>query len=199
MSDWFLEDKLTVCETAFGDGIISLIDYHVEPGQQIIIAPFYGLAIFESTIKKLSAEQASYIFGFKDSNNNDMTASIDLRNNWLGRINHACQASGMVNVLMERGFVFLIKSVSPGTELFIDYGIEYWTFQVTHIDLEDWEKEKKEDIRRDASWLEWMHHKVNDYRELLGMKLYTLKDDKRQLLDKLNEYLLRVVPPENYI
>jgi hypothetical protein len=107
---------------------------------------------------------------------NNRSGAIDLVDHWTGKINHAPEACGKANVKAfnhnKSEHLYLIKEVPAGAELFMDYGVSYWTCQVTQLDIVVWLELLPESL---LLWT-YMHRYVLDYRKLIALKLCATRD-----------------------
>ena len=118
---------------------------------------------------------------------------LDLSNQWIGYINHSPKAN--VSVTESGQLIMDSPCIAEGEELRLDYGKEYWVYQVTGCDIVEWKGYPNAD-----RMFTFMHQNVDDYSSLLSTGLSTL-ETKEQRLSKLEALLHEeckyVIPPPN--
>jgi hypothetical protein len=117
-----------------------------------------------------------YLFTMKDK------TRITLKYHWSGKINHLPFTKANMKI-SETGKLTIIKNIKAGDILSLDYGVDFWVAKITGVDIEDWHNSgERSDI------FDRMHNEVEDYTELLEMKLQ-VKLPSAEVLDNLLTYL----------
>jgi hypothetical protein len=124
---------------------------------------------------ELTREQARFVV------TDSKKVLYDLRNSWIGQLNHAPNTAPEQNVSAFLDGVIQDRAIERGEELRWDYGIEYWIFQLTGVDRVEWS-----DI--DLGLFREMHERVVDYDALLAMKIYQYSD-REDMVTAVQMYL----------
>ena len=125
----------------------------------------------------------------------DQHRVFDARHHWIGKINHLPMPR--CNLRMAgNGKVVQINPITAGEALTLDYGVDYWVYQVTGLDLSEWLSEGNSACQRGRMDLfTRMHESVLDYSKLLQEKwARSLSSsspavDREALLVDLEDYL----------
>ena len=97
----------------------------------------------------------------------DKECVFDARHHWIGKINHVPMPHCNLKVT-QNGKLVQIKPITAGDALTWDYGMDYWVYQVTGLDVSDWLSEGGRECQRGRTELfTRMHESVLDYSGLL--------------------------------
>jgi hypothetical protein len=190
--DWFRENKVEVYEDEiFGDGIRSLITSKLNSNQkkfQYIAYKMVGEELTEDELHTRTPQQLAYVITIHDDKKQAQAIHLDLSENWLGKINHA--PDELANAKAYGTHLIQYDDIYAGDAITYDYGLDYWVFQITHLDWEEeWKVEDAGVVARAQALFQQMHSEVLNYAILLAMNLHTMKHNKNKLLDQLEEYL----------
>jgi len=186
LSDAFQQGLIILSnDEDYKKGIKTTRDIIVEPkyNEKTILGVFYGKLVKNKNHKKFN----EYNFGLTDSKENQLQNSLSTIDNWIGKMNHASPKSEKLNVLIQNGIIWLTKSIKKDEFLYVDYGLDYWVFQITGLDYsEEWpmgltqnQKTEMENLFLD------MHYEVDNYTELLKLNYSLSNDDKASKLKAL--------------
>ena len=98
----------------------------------------------------------------------DRQRVFDARRHWLGKINHLPRR--LCNLkLTGAGKLVQIRAIAAGEALTFDYGVEYWVFQLSGLELSEWSSSSSIQSNRGVvDVFNEMHSSVLDYTNLLG-------------------------------
>ena len=97
----------------------------------------------------------------------NMQHMFDARHHWIGKINHLPMSQCSLKVT-QHGKLVQIKPIKAGDTLTWDYGVDYWVYQVTGMDMSMWLAEGGRECQRGRRALfDRMHESVMDYSVLL--------------------------------
>jgi len=125
----------------------------------------------------------------------DTQRVFDARHHWIGKINHLPMPQCNLK-LMGNGKLVQIKPIVAGDALTFDYGMDYWVYQVTGLELSEWlsagsavcQKARMDLFTR-------MQETMLDYSELLrnkwagSLSSASSAVEREELLMQLEEYL----------
>lgn len=196
MTDWYKEGKVEIYDDAvYGEGVRALVSRDLDEVKGNLISKLYGEHVSKSRVNNSSPEALAYIISVNEEDR-DKPKYINLRNNWLGRINH--KPGELANLFAIEDCLVQKVNIRAGDPLTYDYGVEYWVFQLTHYDLEDWLQLNPSLSAYAVKIFKEMHSRVVNYSALLEMKLYNLIDHKAALLIEIQNYLEQF-PDKSYI
>jgi hypothetical protein len=168
--DWLDRELVEVFDhPQYGKGVKALKDIPLERPSAIA-------ADFATLPERKEGQGSEYIMTVKGK-------ELDCSEHWIGKLNHRPHSKCNMKTNSE-GKLIQIESIAKGEELFIDYGVEFWVYQVTGIDWDTW---------MDASTLERdglkkifgeMLEEIEDYRDLLAMKISAKLSNRCTALDK---------------
>ena len=125
----------------------------------------------------------------------DKERVFDARYHWIGKTNHLPMSHCNLKVT-GNGQLVQIKPIRAGDALTWDYGIDYWVYQVTGLDVSEWLSEGGSVCQRSRSDLfVRMHASVLDYSKLLqekwarSLSSSSSAVDREGLLVELEDYL----------
>ncbi len=97
----------------------------------------------------------------------DRQRVLDARHHWLGKINHL--PDRLCNLrLTSTGKLAQVKPIAAGEALSFDYGVDYWVYQLSGLELSEWSASSSVQSNRGALDLfRRMHDTVLDYTDLL--------------------------------
>lgn len=114
---------------------------------------------------------------------NDQTGketAYNLKNHWTGVINHT-RPDDCNLLAIGKGDIVQLRSIKKNDQLFYDYGVDYWVFQLTHKPFETWNE-------NDQLVFKKMHENTSDYRSLMEQKLYNQHPyDIINIINKFNQ------------
>ena len=97
----------------------------------------------------------------------DQQRVFDARHHWIGKINHLPMPHSNLK-LTGNGKLVQIKAIAAGDSLTLDYGMEYWVYQMTGINASDWLLEGGTECQRGRMHLfTRMHDSVLNYTCML--------------------------------
>ena len=148
-------------------------------GEENIVALVGGESLSQAEYDALDDLAKGYVLD--TSLDEDQPRYFDLRQHWMGKINHASPESA--NVKFEAMTLVQFADIEAGQPLLVDYGIGYWVHAVTGVDVEEWHgMPRGEALKRLLKAFVTMHAKVDDYGPLLIADLST---DAKVLLRQL--------------
>ena len=125
----------------------------------------------------------------------DRQRVFDARHHWVGKLNHLPMPQCNLR-LTGNGKLVQIKTIQAGEPLTLDYGMDYWVYRITGLDVTVWMAEGEVECQRGRTALfTRMHQTVSDYTDLLRQKwtrsLSSLSSavEREGLLIELEEYL----------
>jgi hypothetical protein len=125
----------------------------------------------------------------------DQHRVFDARHHWIGKINHLPMPHCNLKVT-GNGKLVQIKPITAGEALTLDYGVDYWVYQVTGLDISEWLSEGNCACQRGRMDLfTRMHESVSDYSKLLqekwagSLSSSSSAIDREALLVDLEDYL----------
>jgi hypothetical protein len=106
---------------------------------------------------------------------------FDLKPSWIGLVNHA--PPGIANMYTHGSILtpYANQILRKGSPLTWDYGLEYWIYQVTGLDYNNW-------TASDIAVFTQMHARVVDYTALLKKKLWRMIH-RPEIVKAIQEYL----------
>lgn len=163
----------------WGHGIRSTVNLKSSQYNRIRLGQIGGEFLTEEFVTSpfISPEILAYCVQL---NNGDY---INMKKHWSGKINH-CPPDN-ANVMISDHGIFLIKNISIGDELLWDYNVDYWVFQLTHMDIDDWRQKYPSSI---VIW-EDMHLRVSDYSNLLVLHLYQYQPNYNKIMNLVTKEL----------
>jgi hypothetical protein len=97
----------------------------------------------------------------------DQRRVLDARHHWAGKMNHLPMPHCNLK-LTNNGKIVQSKDVAAGDTLTLDYGVDYWVYQLTGKELSDWLVSSSVSSNKGILDLfNQMHDSVPDYSELL--------------------------------
>ena len=125
----------------------------------------------------------------------DRLRVFDARHHWVGKINHLPTPHCNVRITGS-GKLAQTKPIKAGDALALDYGVDYWVYQITGLDVVVWRSEGEVECRknRDALFTR-MHKCVSDYSSLLkkswvkSLSSLSSAVEKEEVLQQLEQYL----------
>ena len=115
---------------------------------------------------------------------------FDARHHWVGKINHLPTPHCNLK-LTKCGKIVQLKSIISGEALSLDYGMDYWVYRVTGLELDDWlDGDSAEGRHGRLQVLTTMHKKVSDYTPLLQFERLTVSStmkEREELMVELSE------------
>ena len=100
----------------------------------------------------------------------DQQRVFHARHHWIGKINHLPMPHCNLKVT-GNGKLVQIKPIKAGDSLTLDYGMDFWVYQVTGLDASEWFSEGGRQCQRGRIDLfTRMHESVLDYSKLLREK-----------------------------
>ena len=125
----------------------------------------------------------------------DRQRVFDARHHWVGKLNHLPMPECSLR-LTGNGKLVQIKPIQAGDTLTLDYGMDYWVYRITGLDVTVWMAEGEIKCQRGRTALfNRMHQTVSDYTDLLRQKwtrsLSSLSSavEREGLLVELGEHL----------
>ena len=114
---------------------------------------------------------------------------ISMGTHWTGCINHG--PPSRANVAFANMYMTQLpnRPVEEGEQLLRDYGMPYWVFEITRIDIIQWESYRKELWSRASVLFQYMHETVEDYGQLLRLRLWEITDNPLGMLLRLETCL----------
>jgi hypothetical protein len=170
--DWFHQGLVDVRKTArFGKGVFAKCDLPLPKGRTHksanYLLPWVGSicaarAVPQAEASKYNMEAVRYVITVSDD------VAYDLSTHWSGRINHA--PPSRVNVRLSGTDIWQIRSIAAGEELFFEYGLGYWIYQVSHRDVSLFDEEQRKVWKR-------VYLITEDYGPLMRLQLYDWHPD----------------------
>jgi len=133
----------------------------ISQGRLPYVGDFSNCKIISDEVVKTGHRKAlAYTITVPETHN-----SYDLADSWIGTINHAPPAK--CNIIVVGTKLYQINAIRKDEELFFDYGVDYWVFQLTGHDIDYWMKE-------DQKYWHHLHKYLENYSPLMKMKLKSL-------------------------
>ena len=158
-----------------GQGVRALRDIHMPtsrakeaqrdiPASISLVAADLHLAGPECVLDRSAAREAdpTYLVQL------DRQRAFDARYHWVGRINHLPHR--LCNLkLTSAGKLVQTRAITAGEALSFDYGVDYWVYQLSGLELSEWSSSSTVQSNRGmVDLFDKMHNSVLDYTELLG-------------------------------
>jgi hypothetical protein len=157
-------------EQLCGKGIRALRDIHLPKGKgkrdvSVVAADLYSAgAEFVKVQDPTQEADPEYLIRL------DKQRVFDARHHWIGKINHLPMPHCNLKV-SGNGKLVQIKSIKAGDALTLDYGVDYWVYQVTGLDASEWMCEGGRECQRGRMDLfTRMHESTLDYSKVLREK-----------------------------
>ena len=100
----------------------------------------------------------------------DRQRVFDARHHWVGKLNHLPMPQCNLR-LTGNGKLVQIKPIQAGDAVTLDYGVDYWVYRITGLDVRVWMAEGEIECQRGRMALfTRMHQTVSDYTDLLRQK-----------------------------
>ena len=177
--DWFEKDYVKFGTSSNGFGVFAKQkrEHHKVKGSNgVIVGRLQG----EHVTKHQATYGDKHALRYTVNIRND--EYINLENHWTGRINHSPSNHDGCNLKAVEDKLYQTKLIHEGDELRYDYGLDYWVFQVTGLDVDDWLRTHPSSMRL---WKR-MHENTTDYGLLLKLPIDKLPaKDVISLIDKL--------------
>ena len=132
----------------------------------------------------------------------DRQRVFDARHHWVGKLNHLPMSQCNLR-LTGNGKLVQIKTIQAGDAVTLDYGMDYWVYRITGLDVTVWMAEGEVECQRGRTALfTRMHQTVSDYTDLLRQKwtrsLSSLSSavEREGLLIELEEHLDAMSTPK---
>jgi len=189
--DWHEKGLIAIQKhKTIGEGVFAVDDLVIEfkEGEKVgdvqtRIGSFEEQVLLGSNGKG-SRKEVEYIVAAGDN-------FYDLKPIWVGKLNHAPPGK-LCNVYATASCeIMQIQTILKGEELKWDYGAEFWIFQLTGFDPEEFNASSLKIFRR-------MHRRVVDYTELIKMRLFACLD-KDEMVQAVQHYLTEVHPGKGLI
>ena len=165
-----------------GKGIFANVDLPLPKGRtersSDHLLPWIGsicdaLAIKESDASKYDAEAVRYVITVSDK------LAYDLVTHWSGRINHA--PPSRANVRLSGTDMWQIRPIAADEELFFEYGLGYWIYQVARREVGAFDKKQRLVWKR-------VYIRTSDYGPLMALELWKWCPD--DVITQLEAYLM---------
>ena len=100
----------------------------------------------------------------------DRQRVFDARHHWVGKLNHLPMPHCNLR-LTGNGKLVQIKRIQAGDAVTLDYGVDYWVYRITGLDVRVWMAEGEVECQRGRmAVFTRMHQTVSDYSKLLQQK-----------------------------
>ncbi len=182
LGDWFAQGLLKFGITSYGGiGVFAKKDIPMSRSlhmkQRNCIGVLDGELVTKHFADTADRKALRYVIHIDSSDK-----YINLVKDWTGRINHRSSKSIECNLETRDEYIYQTRSIKKGQELCFSYGCEYWVFQISGIELDDWIEKYP---HSEEIWIK-MYETIDDYTDLLALPIEKLTPkDLILLVEKL--------------